>query len=76
MESALIFGGVAVSLLVEFIKSKLNLSTVQTMLLVVGLSLGGGAAFFFLEMYGLWPAALQIVVSAGAFYAFIIRNLK
>ena len=75
MESALIFGGVAVSLLVQFIKTKLNLGSTSAMSIVALLSLGGGVAFYFLQMFGLWEAVLQILVSAGAFYAFIIRNV-
>lgn len=76
MESALIFGGIAVSLLVEWVKTRFDLSTTSTMLTVVGLSLAGGAAYFFLNLYGLWESVLQILISAGAFYAFIIRNVK
>lgn len=76
MESVLIFGGIAVSLLVEYVKSKFKLSTESVLLLVVALSLAGGAAFYFLQVFGLWASVLQILISAGAFYAFIIRNLK
>lgn len=76
MESVLIFGGVAVSLLVELIKRKFGTSDTVTMSAVILLSLGGGAAFYFLKMFGLWEAVLQVLLSAGAFYAFIIRNLK
>lgn len=75
MESALVFGGVAVSLLVQFIKNKLALSTTSTMGLVALLSLGGGVAFYFLQMFGLWEAVLQVLISAGAFYAFVVRNV-
>lgn len=76
MESALVFGGIAVSLLVEFVKTKFSMTTTQVMALVVALSLAGGAAFFFLNMFGMWTAFIEVLASAGAFYAFIIRNIK
>lgn len=76
MESLLIFGGIAVSLAVEYIKRKFGTSNTVTMTAVVLLSLGGAVAFYFLKMYGIWEAVLQILVSAGSFYAFIIRNVK
>lgn len=76
MDSALIFGGVAVSLVIEFISQKFGPKSFITMALVVLFSLLGGVAFYFLKMFGLWEASLQILVSAGAFYAFIIRNIS
>ena len=75
MESTLIFGGVAVSLLVQLIKTKLGLSSTSTMFLVVLLSLAGGLSFYLFQMFGLWTAVLQILTIAGAFYAFIVRSL-
>ena len=75
MESALIFGGVVVSLIVQYVKTKFAFSTLATMSTVVALSLVGAAGFYYLKAAGLWEAALQIFVTAGAFYSFIIRNV-
>lgn len=76
METALIFGGVLVSLVVQFIKNKANLNAAGVMLVVAGLSLAGGLAYQALLHYGYWEAFVQVLVSAGAFYAFIIKNVK
>lgn len=76
MEIALIFGGILVSLVVEFAKNKLKLNTFGTMVFVAALSLIGGVAYKVLLAYGLWEAFIGVVASAGAFYAFIIKNVK
>lgn len=76
MESALIFTGIGVSLLVEFIKTKFNLSTTGNLALVAALSLVGAVAYFFFDKYGLMESVLQILATAGAFYAFIIRPVQ
>lgn len=76
MEIALIFGGILVSLVVEFAKNKLKLNTFGTMAFVAALSLIGGVAYKVLLAYGLWEAFIGVVASAGAFYAFIIKNVK
>lgn len=76
MESALVLGGVVVSLLVEGVKRYFSLGSFGAMATVVLLSIVGGGAFYFLNWFGLWAAVLEIFVSAGAFYAFILRNIK
>lgn len=76
MEIALVFGGVVVSLLVEFVKRKWNLSASGVMLFVAGLSLVGGIAYKVLLAYGMWEAFVGVLVAAGAFYAFVIKNVK
>lgn len=76
MEIALIFGGVLVSLVVQFVKSKFNLNAAGVMLFVAALSVVGGVAYQLLTHYGMWEAFVQVLLSAGAFYAFIIKNVK
>ena len=76
MEIALIFGGILVSLIVEFVKNKAKLNTAGTMIFVAALSLGGGVLYKVLLAYGLWEAFIGVIASAGAFYAFIIKNVK
>lgn len=76
MEIALIFGGVIISLVVEFAKNKLKLNAAGVMAFVAGLSLLGGVAYKVLLAYGLWEAFVGVLVAAGAFYAFIIKNVK
>ena len=76
MEIALIFGGVVVSLIVQFAKTQLKLTPFGTMALVAALSLAGGFAYQALLAYGYWEAFIGVVASSGAFYAFIIKNVK
>lgn len=76
MDIAIIFGGVLVSLVVEFTKKKLNLNTAGVMIFVAVLSLVGGVAYKLLLAYGMWDAFIGVIASAGAFYAFIIKNVK
>lgn len=76
MDIAIIFGGVLVSLVVEFTKKKFNLNAAGVMIFVAVLSLLGGVAYKLLLTYGLWEAFIGVIASAGAFYAFIIKNVK
>lgn len=70
------FGGVLVSLLVELVKKKFNLNAAGVMLFVAVLSLIGGFAYKAMLAYGLWEAFIGVLVASGAFYAFIIKNVK
>ena len=76
MEIALIFGGVIVSLLVQFIKTKFRLNVAGTMIFVAVLSLVGGFAYKAMLAYGLWEAFIGVLTASGAFYAFILKNVK
>lgn len=76
MEIALVFGGIVVSLLVEAVKTKWRLNAFGIMVFVAVLSLLGGLAYQAMLHYGLWEAFIGVVASAGAFYAFIIKNVK
>lgn len=73
--TALVFGGIVVSLIVQLIKKKTGTSSLGTLTAVVGLSILGGVAYEVLLHYGLWQAAISILTAAGAFYAFVIRSV-
>jgi len=76
MEIELIFGGVIVSLIVQFAKTKLNLNVAGVMVVVAILSLVGGFAYKAMLAYGLWEAFIGVLTASGAFYAFILKNVK
>lgn len=76
MELALVFGGVIVSLIIEAIKKYFDGNTFATMTAVVILSLMGGALYTTLTHFGMWESFVGVFISAGAFYAFIIKNIK
>lgn len=76
MEIALIFGGALLSLVIEFVKTKLNLNSTSIMLLVMVLALVGGVGYKLLLAYNLWESFLGVLIASGAFYTFIIQNIK
>jgi hypothetical protein len=73
--TALVFGGIVVSALVEYIKRKAKLSTSGVLALVAGLSLIGGGIYVALVHFGYWESVVTVLMAAGAFYAFIIKNV-
>lgn len=74
--TTLVFAGILISLLITIIKSKVKTGTTGSMLIVVGISLIGSAAYTALTHFGYWDAFLKIITIAGAFYAYIIKNVK
>lgn len=71
-----IFLGVIVSTLVQWLKNKYGTSKVGTMAIVIGLALAGALGVSLLNHYGLWDSFWKIIVMAGAFYGFIIKNIE
>lgn len=67
------FIGVIVSLLVQFAKKKLGTTSLGTLILLAAAALGAAIAVHFIKAYGFYDALLQVLVTAGAFYSFIIR---
>jgi len=76
MEIALVFGGVLISLVIQLLKKRLALTSTGVMVTVVVLSLLGGVAYRYLLSYGLWESFIAVITSAGAFYAFILKNIS
>lgn len=76
MESILVFSGIAVSLFIELMKSQFKISGLETGFVIFVLSLVAAVTYYLLNMYGLLEAVIQILATAGSFYAFIVKNLK
>jgi len=70
----LIFGGVIVSLLVQWLKGKFGTTEYATLLISVLLSIVGALVFFGLNKVGSWQTAVQIFTIASAFYAVIVKR--
>ena len=68
-----IFLGIVVSTIVQFVKEK---TKIPPLAFVVALSLVASIVYSLLSRYGLWESFYQILVTAGAFYALIIRNVQ
>lgn len=76
MDMSLLFLGVLVSAFVQVIKKYLGTNTLGTLLATLILSVVCAVGAYFLKYFGWMDAFMQIITSAGAFYAFIIRNIE
>lgn len=65
-----------VTLMVQWIKKIAGTSEFKTLILVVLMSLIGGAVYFTLSHLGYWDSFERILVYSGAFYTFIIRRFE
>lgn len=74
--AALVFAGIVVSFVVEFVKRKYELSTFGTLTVVLCLSVLLGTGYWAALTYGFLSSIIAILTACGATYAFIIRNLK
>lgn len=75
MDAVMLLGGLVVTAIVEFAKRRFGLTTTGVLLLVLVLSFFGAGIYGALSRYGLWDAFLGVLVSAGAIYTFILKNV-
>lgn len=69
--------GIIVSLLVVYLKKKYKTEEYKTLAVLLGLSLGVSGAYVFLRDYTEFlPTIIQILETAGVFYAFVILRFK
>lgn len=68
--------GSVVSLFVEWLKSKTNMGEYQTLGAVLGVSIIGAIVYTFLVNVGYWQTVSSILITAGAFYTFVIARFK
>ena len=66
--------GSIVSLVIQFLKNKYGSSEMLSLATVVGLSLAAAVVYSSLNYYGLFETFSTILMSAGAFYTFIIKR--
>ena len=71
-----IFLGVAISGLVQFIKTKYETTSFGTLSILAAISLLGAGLYTWLVTAGYWDAVYNILVTAGAFYAFILQRFE
>ena len=75
MSLGLIFAGVVVSLVVQYLKKALDTTKTGTLTIMAIIAIVAAIIFSVLDMYGLTDSLLQMITTAGAFYAFIIKNV-
>lgn len=76
MDPVTLFLGAVVSAIVALVKKFSGTSDWTTGLILVCVSLVGGAGLYMLKQYNMWDAALQVLVYAGATYGLLIKNLQ
>lgn len=67
--------GVAASILVQFIKQKTS-SQWQTLFVLLGVALAAAGIYTWLLSAGYWESVAGVLVTAGAFYAFILQRFE
>ena len=70
-----IYIGIAASIVVDFVKKFLKLSTLNTYLLLAGISLAVGASYVYFKDAGYLETVLQIITVSAAFHNLVIRRL-
>jgi hypothetical protein len=66
--------GAVVSCLVQFVKKYWGTSEYWTLGIVVVVSLVAAGIYTYLTAAGYWQAFAQVLITAGAFYTFIIAR--
>ena len=67
--------GAAVSLLVQWIKQR-SAGQLETLLILLGISIGAAGLYCALVAVGYWETVGNVLVNAGAFYAFVIQRFE
>lgn len=68
--------GSFVSLLVEAIKKRFGVTGWTTRFILLALAVVGAGVYTMLIKVGYWEVIAKVLITAGAFYAFVIRALK
>jgi len=68
--------GVVVSGLIQWLKNKFKTGEYTTLLILAGVSLVGAGLYTWLSSAGYWEAVYTVLVTAGAFYAFILKRFE
>lgn len=71
-----IFLGVVVSGLIQWLKNKYKTGEYVTLLILAGISLVGAGLFTWLSSAGYWDVVYNVLVTAGAFYAFVLKRFE
>jgi uncharacterized membrane-anchored protein YitT (DUF2179 family) len=68
--------GVAVSMLVQWLKTKYGTDSNKTLLVVLGLSIVTGTVYYFIKDTNYYQTILSILAMAGAFYTYILQRFE
>jgi len=68
--------GPAVSLIVEWLKRVFGTSEYKTLGVLLVLSLVAAGIYTYLVTAGYWATTAEVLITAGAFYTFVIARFK
>lgn len=68
--------GAAVSLFIQWLKSRAGTSEYMTLFILLLASVFVSALYTLLVYADLWPTVYQVLVTAGAFYTFVIQRFE
>lgn len=68
--------GIIVSLLTQWLKSAFPTQGWKTMFVLIGVSVFSAVVYTYLVSVGLWDTIVSVLVTAGAFYAFVIQRFE
>ncbi|MDQ3158782.1 MAG: hypothetical protein M3P98_01430 [bacterium] len=66
--------GSGISLVLDYIKAKWGTESSTTKLLVIGLSIVCGGAYYFLQDTVLWQTILGVLAAASTFWALFLKK--
>lgn len=68
--------GIFASLLTQWLKSAFPTSGWKTLVVLLGVSVFSSVVYTYLVSVGLWDSIASVLVTAGAFYAFILQRFE
>lgn len=68
--------GAVVSIIVQILKKRFNTQEFETLALVFGGCIIAATLYVFLQGTEYWDTVIQVITTAGAFYAFVIKRLE
>jgi len=68
--------GAAVSILVQYLKNKFRTESNITLVIVLGVSIVCGTAYYFVKDTNLWEPIIAILGFAGAVYTYILKRFE
>jgi len=68
--------GSAVSLLIEWLKTQMNLGGYKTLAVLLFVSLAAALIYTYFVESGYWNTVGAVLLTAGAFYSFVIARFK
>lgn len=66
--------GVGVSLFIQWLKTKMGTTSGETLALLLFVAVASAALYTIAVSTGFWPVIRDVLITAGAFYTFIIQR--